>query len=390
MPDTAFYEMKNVKKQFFKTGGIECFHAIQSFAEKEVTPEQAHEIGIKLAEELWGDKYQVVICTHINKQNVHNHIIINSVSFVDGNKYHNSNVEIAFLKETNDEICMKYGLSILNTYKANKEKEIAQKRIANYNRSSGKMELIKSDIDEAISKSGKYQDFINILNSQGYYIKKGGSSISTPYYNRNIRLARAFGDEYSVENIKARIYHYTTEIKQEKKYKVRIYDGVKIDSELLKKSHFYRLYVHYLYLFGKLPAKVHYEERSAEYYKAIDKMEKTSDEIRFIGKYEIQNINDVTKIKNELTENMNNLKENKKQLLKKYTKAEDIDKEKIKTKIENITFGISKISKEIQTCRKIINNTERGEKEQKLIEQREKENLNINHKNIKKEKFRIK
>lgn len=189
---------------------------------------------------------------------------------------------------------------------------------------------------------------------------------------------------------KARIYHYTTEIKQEKKYKVRIYDGVKIDSELLKKSHFYRLYVHYLYLFGKLPAKVHYEERSAEYYKAIDKMEKTSDEIRFIGKYEIQNINDVTKIKNELTENMNNLKENKKQLLKKYTKAEDIDKEKIKTKIENITFGISKISKEIQTCRKIINNTERGEKEQKLIEQREKENLNINHKNIKKEKFRIK
>lgn len=109
-----------------------------------------------------------------------------------------------------------------------------------------------------------------------------------------------------------------------------------------------------------------------------------------IGKYEIQNINDVTKIKNELTENMNNLKENKKQLLKKYIKAEDIDKEKIKTKIENITFGISKISKEIQTCRKIINNTERGEKEQKLIEQREKENLNINHKNIKKEKFRIK
>lgn len=70
------------------------------------------------------------------------------------------------------------------------------------------------------------------------YIKKGGSSISTPHYNRNIRLARAFGDEYSVENIKARIYHYTTEIKQEKKYKVRIYDGVKIDSELLKKITF--------------------------------------------------------------------------------------------------------------------------------------------------------
>lgn len=351
---TSYEEMALTKKFFHKEGKTLGYHIIQSFKGYEVPPEKANQIGKELAEELWGDKYQVVICTHINKQNVHNHIIINSVSFVDGNKYHNSNVEIAFLKETNDEICMKYGLSILNTYKANKEKEIAQKRIANYNRSSGKMELIKSDIDEAISKSGKYQDFINILNSQGYYIKKGGSSISTPYYNRNIRLARAFGDEYSVENIKARIYHYTTEIKQEKKYKVRIYDGVKIDSELLKKSHFYRLYVHYLYLFGKLPAKVHYEERSAEYYKAIDKMEKTSDEIRFIGKYEIQNINDVTKIKNELTENMNNLKENKKQLLKKYTKAEDIDKEKIKLKLKILPLELVKYQKKFKPVEKLL------------------------------------
>ena len=111
----------------------------------------------------------------------------------------------------------------------------------------------------------------------------------------------------------------------------------------------------------------------------IQKQEKQKEELnQQIQLYHLQN------------QRLQNLKENKKQLLKKYTKAEDIDKEKIKTKIENITFGISKISKEIQTCRKIINNTERGEKEQKLIEQREKENLNINHKNIKKEKFRIK
>ena len=56
MPDTAFLEMTNSKKQFFKNGEIECFHGYQSFDEGEVTPEQAHEIGVKLAEELWGDK----------------------------------------------------------------------------------------------------------------------------------------------------------------------------------------------------------------------------------------------------------------------------------------------------------------------------------------------
>ena len=79
MPDTAFYEMKNIKKQFFKTGGIECFHAIQSFAEKEVTPEQAHEIGIKLAEELWGDRFQVIVSTHLNTDSIHTHFVLNSV-----------------------------------------------------------------------------------------------------------------------------------------------------------------------------------------------------------------------------------------------------------------------------------------------------------------------
>lgn len=388
LPKTAYSQMMLTKKNFHKEKGRLGYHIIQSFNGNEVSPPKANEIGLELAESLWGDKYQVVVCTHTNKDNVHNHIVFNSVSFIDGSKYQNSNVEIALLKETNDEICMKYGLSVLDTYKANKEKEIAKKRIENYNRNSGKMELIKNDIDEAITQAKKYQDFIDILNNKGYYIKRNGSSISTPYYNRNIRLARTFGDEYSKENIKARIYHYSTQIKQEKKYKVRIYDGIKIDSELLKKSHFYRLYVHYLYLFGKLPAKIHYEERSAEYYKEIDKMEKTAEEIRFIGKYDIQNINDVNKIKNELTENINNLKENKEQLLKKHVKAEEIDKDKIQTEIENVAFEISKTSKEIQTCRRIIDNTQRGEKEQKIIEQRKKENLERDFKIRKKELIR--
>ena len=74
------------------------------------------------------------------------------------------------------------------------------------------------------------------------------------------------------------------------------------------------------------------------------------------------------------------MKENKEQLLKKYTKADDMAKEQIQTELENITFDISKILKEIQTCRRIINNTERGDKEQKLIEQREKENLKYSEK----------
>ena len=105
--ETAYEEMALTKKFFHKEGKTLGYHIIQSFKGNEVPPEKANQIGKELAEELWGDKYQIVICTHINKENVHNHIILNSVSFVDGKKYHNSNAEIAFMKEASDRLCIK-------------------------------------------------------------------------------------------------------------------------------------------------------------------------------------------------------------------------------------------------------------------------------------------
>ena len=83
MADIAFKEMSITKQQFNKTGGILGFHAYQSFKGCEVTADEAHEIGIRLAEELWGDKFQVVVTTHTNTKNVHNHFVINSVSLTN-------------------------------------------------------------------------------------------------------------------------------------------------------------------------------------------------------------------------------------------------------------------------------------------------------------------
>ncbi|WP_178095770.1 relaxase/mobilization nuclease domain-containing protein, partial [Pseudomonas sp. Kh7] len=80
--ETAEEEMVLTKKRFNKTGGILGFHAFQSFKEGEVSPEIAHEIGVKLAEEMWGDRFEVVISTHLNTKHYHNHFVINSVSFL--------------------------------------------------------------------------------------------------------------------------------------------------------------------------------------------------------------------------------------------------------------------------------------------------------------------
>ena len=81
IPETALKEMIITKKQYNKTNGILAYHAYQSFSEGEVTPEQAHEIGKRLADEMWGDRFEVVISTHLNTDCIHNHFVLNSVSF---------------------------------------------------------------------------------------------------------------------------------------------------------------------------------------------------------------------------------------------------------------------------------------------------------------------
>lgn len=88
-PSTARDEMLAVKKRFGKESGTVAYHGYQSFAPGEATPEMAHEIGMKLAARLWGDRYQVIVVTHLDKENhLHNHFVLNTVSFVDGIKYH--------------------------------------------------------------------------------------------------------------------------------------------------------------------------------------------------------------------------------------------------------------------------------------------------------------
>lgn len=393
LPDIAYNQMKLTKKCYHKEDGRLGYHIIQSFKENEVSPEQCNKIGVELANELWGDKYQVLVCTHTNKNNVHNHIILNSVSFIDGSKYHNSNVEIALLKQTNDDICRKYGLSVIETKRALKEKEIAQSRIANYNRNSGKMNLIKNDIDEAIKNTNKYQDFVNVLAQKGYYIKKSNNtlSISTPYFNRNIRLARAFGEDYTLDNIKNRIYYknYEYETDNNKIYKFKIYDGVKINSELLKTSSFYRLYVHYLYVLGELPPKIQYEEKTAEYYKEINKFHKLADELDLISNNNLNTIEDVQYLKMRYLDYIKDLKVEKEKHMKLYNQINN-EKDKIilKSKLDKLTEKINVLNSKIQTCRRIIKKFEKGEKEDLIIQERIQDNKERRKKETDKNKYR--
>ena len=360
--DTAYEEMALTKKFFHKEDKTLGYHIIQSFKGNEVSPKLANQIGKELAEELWGDKYQVVICTHINKENVHNHMILNSVSFIDGIKYHNSKAQIAFLKETSDSLCLNYGLSIVDTPKANKEKEFRQKNIDYFNHTDEKMQRIITDIDNAIKSAKKYSDFKLILKSKGYEnIKDSGKylSLKTPYYSRNIRINRAFGEKYSVEGIKERIYGYIKEDlppvqNYKSKYYKKIYTGPKINKFLLKTSSFYRLYVHYLYFFGILPAKNEYKELSPDYYKQKRKNNMIIEEINFLARHSFSSIAEITEYNENLENKLPELKGKRELLWKNHKSADTNKKDEILKDINALTEEIDKIQAQKNACNRIV------------------------------------
>ena len=105
--------MQDTKKYYNKEDKILAFHAYQSFKEGEVTAELAHKIGVQLANEMWGDRFQVIVTTHLNTHCIHNHFVINSVSFKDGLKYYDNHTNYSIMRHLSDEICKEYGLSVL-------------------------------------------------------------------------------------------------------------------------------------------------------------------------------------------------------------------------------------------------------------------------------------
>lgn len=359
--ETAYEEMALTKKFFHKENKTLGYHIIQSFKGNEVTPQKANQIGKELAKELWGDKYQVVICTHINKENVHNHIILNSVSFVDGMKYHNSNEEIALMKDTSDRLCYKYELSVVETERSKQENVFRDKRIDNFNRSNEKMQKIRNDIDGTIKSVKKYSDFKLTLKAKGYEIYDNGKyfTVKSPYFARNVRLNRAFGDDYSLSSIKERIYYKNKETLPiasfKKKYYRKVYNGPKINDYLLETSSFYRLYVHYLYKLGKLPAKNTYKELTPAYFKQKKENSRIFEELNFLARNNFKTIQDVQEYQSNCENKLPELKSYRENLWRKYNKTTDNAKKvEIKQEINVLTEKIKDISNKIDISERCI------------------------------------
>ena len=200
--ETADIEFQMLLDQAFKKGNNLAHHLIQAFEPGETTPEQVHEIGRQLADEVLGGKYPYVITTHIDKGHLHNHIIFCAVDMANQRKYISNRQSYAYIRRTSDRLCKEYGLSVVKPGK-DKGKSYAEWD-AQRKGKSWKAKL-KIAIDAAIPQARDFDGLLRLMEAQGYEIKHGKFiSFRTPGQERFTRC-KTLGEDYTEERITQRI-----------------------------------------------------------------------------------------------------------------------------------------------------------------------------------------
>lgn len=354
---SAYEEMIDTKLYFKNKEGILGFHAYQSFKEN-ISPEEAHQIGIQSAREMWGDRFQVVVTTHLNTNHIHNHFVINSVSFVDGLKYYSNRYNTAKFRHISDEICKEHGLSVLEE-KVCKKSEI---NFGNYYKKSlyndNYSKIAKREIDLAIRQAYSYDDFMYLMKKLDYdvIVRAGKLSIRKKNYNRNIRIERRFGENYTIESIKRRII-------EEQATRVPFIENVysrKINYPFAKRHKrakakgFIALYYHYCYLLKVFPNNVPQQRLPISIRADVSRMEELSNQAKMLATNNIKTLDDLLNYKDDITYKMNELSDQRERLwaIRKLAKDEE-EMKKYAEKISILTTNIDKLRKEVEQCEDI-------------------------------------
>lgn len=357
LPDvsSAYERMQATKEHFGKTSGVLGYHIIQSFKPGEITADQCHELGRKLASEMFGAGYEIVIGTHLNKEHLHNHIVVNSVSFTDGKKLRFNKQSYRELQEISDQLCRKCGLSVIE----NKQHGKSYKEWLN--EKEGKPTVrgwIRADIDQAIKESFNYGTFINNLEKHGYLIKDSPSrtytAVKPPFGARFIRL-NSLGEDYTKERIIERLSRQKSWQKKDQNARRKYYPR-KLPQKRRKITGLQALYLRYVYLL-KLNKKPK-AKLSRYLWEDLCKFEKYKNEYLYL---KAQNITTkealqerIIYLKNE-TEKLEKLR---KPLYEQKRRCVNIEqKNEIELKLSELNCNLKELRRELRLCSDIAENT---------------------------------
>lgn len=351
----------NVKQQFYKEDGIQAYHGYISFKEQGISPELAQKIGMEFAQSVWGKRFQVVVTTHLNTKHLHCHFVINSVSFLDGKRCHDT--QWFKFRKVADRVCEKYKLyynpnperhNSPPAYLTQKEKAGMPTRYAN----------ARAALDEAISQCRNSEELRLAMQHLGYKVNFNPNrkywSITPKGDDKPIRTYR-LGEEYTIEKIKAQLDENRSTLRlgrfQKSTYKPRQYRLQTREGKIKKVGGLYGLYLHYCYKLGYLPkykppnlARIHYIFRDD-----LMKIDKLTAQVTLLGHNHIGNDRQLFMYKNKLLEEIKVLTADRTHLRNEQRKVNKTDDELFgcKTKISAISDRLTVLRKEVKLCDEI-------------------------------------
>ena len=343
--ETAFVDMRQTKERWHKSGGVQGYHLVQSFAAGEVSPELAHQIAKELADRVLGGQYEYVIGTHLNTDHIHSHIVWNSVSCVDGKKYRsNYKSYVTEIRAVSDELCRKYKLSIIDTENSNHVAKPYAEWLAEKNNQPTWRTAIRQDVDEAIQQSLTWRQFLTVLDRKGYEVRMGRKYpvLRPPGKERFVRF-KTLGKRYTPEAIQTRIlypqsYHPYVENPPTIQHG-RLHSGKKPHRKL---TGLRALYYRYLYELGALPRK----PRRSSYAVRQDayKLDQRIRQMEFLSRNNIDTLTQLETHRQALQTEIRQLLTKRKQL----PKTDDVQSQH-----ESVNTALKQLRQEERLCRKI-------------------------------------
>ena len=200
--ETADIEFAWTRRHAIDKGTNLGRHLIQAFEPGEVTPEEAHRIGMELAREVLGGKYEFVLTTHIDKDHVHNHLIFNAVDFVDYHAYKSYKRIYYDMREVSDRLCKENGLSVIPP---SQNKGMGYKEYTEAKRGTSWKQKLKQTIDRIVITAKDYDDFLRLMQEAGYEIKTGKYISFRAKGQERFTRSKTIGENYTEERIKERI-----------------------------------------------------------------------------------------------------------------------------------------------------------------------------------------
>ncbi|WP_346704689.1 relaxase/mobilization nuclease domain-containing protein [uncultured Agathobaculum sp.] len=366
--DTAYQDMMDTKRRWGKSGGVQGYHIIHSYTPGEVTPIEAHEMGVELAQRLLGDKYEVIVSTHLDHDHLHCHILFNSVGFMDGAKFRNTFQDYyRDIRGISNEVSRAHGVSVI-------EPEAKGEHYAEWSAGqSGKATvrgLIRQDMDAAINSAFTYQTFWEQLAKMGYTIKRGPNvkytAVRPPGGARFIRLA-SLGDGYTEDAIKERLAGVRSGIstahlpppKPPRRYTVK--RGTLARRPRQKLKGFRALYVHYLYLLGIRRPSPKRPPLPFSVRKEVTRLNRYAAQFRFLQANRIDTAAQLTMLGDALQAEIDALTDQRKDLYRLKRQGQDVGGE-----IQSINEILRPLRQRLRTCGQIEQAIPRIQEQERL------------------------